>query len=544
MSLQEFTASLKNRASDAVATKQAKDLLSRLAEESTKAYKSSGIVKSASILAEDAKAFRTLGTKQGLTRLVITESSLKELLQQFGLNTANENDAIKLYMQFLSDKYGNKYKAGHFEFYTEDGDILPGKRVKTPLGEYIKSAEGNSIIAIRGLNFSHENTLKHMAAFLMYAKPLAISGMSQKEVQEAISTIYERGHVIAATTGRQLASIGGISNENDILDKIVKLSIDLDVASSSLSNPKYAKILAAINKDFTGSRMYMNIEFQLIRNSTGTGNQDSADITRGLQIISTLYNLIDNIKLSSRGSLLSIPVGTNLKNAAKQLDNLLKKLEKQEEYIKKVLAGYISNPEQYILDLKSSDTFRDQIKKRIVNNLSGISTADLKVKHSNVPTATSSIPKQSIVSVTSDIKRLVSNAKKELNNAKKLAQASSATSLRTTQGQFYSLASLQLLINENLQNVISANMGGGSETRILNYRTGRFAESAKVESLSQSRDGMITAFYSYMKNPYATFSEGGRQSSPKTRDPKLLIAQSIREIAATRVGNRMRSVNI
>jgi hypothetical protein len=87
-------------------------------------------------------------------------------------------------------------------------------------------------------------------------------------------------------------------------------------------------------------------------------------------------------------------------------------------------------------------------------------------------------------------------------------------------------------------------MGTGNRRDVLNYQTGRFANSVKVERLSESREGMITAFYSYMKNPYATFSKGGRQERPLTRDPKLLIAKSIREIAQTAVANRMRAVNV
>ena len=86
-------------------------------------------------------------------------------------------------------------------------------------------------------------------------------------------------------------------------------------------------------------------------------------------------------------------------------------------------------------------------------------------------------------------------------------------------------------------------MGDGSRKDILNYRTGRFAASVKVDRLSQSREGMITAFYSYMKNPYQTFEPGYKQGAPKTRDPKLLIARSIREIAQTQVANRMRAVS-
>jgi hypothetical protein len=106
------------------------------------------------------------------------------------------------------------------------------------------------------------------------------------------------------------------------------------------------------------------------------------------------------------------------------------------------------------------------------------------------------------------------------------------------------LTSLQNLINRQLQDVISANMGDGDSRSVLNYRTGRLAGSARVERLTQSRSGMITAFYSYMKNPYATFSEGGQQPNPRSRDPKLLISRSIREIAATKVANQLRAVNV
>jgi hypothetical protein len=119
-----------------------------------------------------------------------------------------------------------------------------------------------------------------------------------------------------------------------------------------------------------------------------------------------------------------------------------------------------------------------------------------------------------------------------------------ASLIRPVSVPSYSLTSLQNLINTHLQDVISANMGSGNDPRILNYRTGRFAASARVERMSQSKAGMITAFYTYMKNPYQTFEPGFRQGSPKTRDPKLLIAGSIRDIAASTVGNRMRAVLI
>jgi hypothetical protein len=120
------------------------------------------------------------------------------------------------------------------------------------------------------------------------------------------------------------------------------------------------------------------------------------------------------------------------------------------------------------------------------------------------------------------------------------AQAVKATQTPKTSN----LVNLQNLINSKLQDVVSANMGDGDARNVLNYRTGRLAASAKVEALSESRAGMITAFYSYMKNPYATFSGGGRQQNPKSRDPKLLIAKSIREIAAEYAVTKLRSVNV
>lgn len=106
------------------------------------------------------------------------------------------------------------------------------------------------------------------------------------------------------------------------------------------------------------------------------------------------------------------------------------------------------------------------------------------------------------------------------------------------------LISLEALLRANINEQVAKNMGSGSESRVLNYRTGRFSSSVEIDKLSESRQGLISVFYRYMKNPYATFSEGGRQQYPKTRDPKLLISKSIREIAAPIVGNRLRSVAV
>jgi hypothetical protein len=171
--------------------------------------------------------------------------------------------------------------------------------------------------------------------------------------------------------------------------------------------------------------------------------------------------------------------------------------------------------------VSGSNTIIEDIAQGIVNNISGKGKLALHKEQKG----------RAVAKVPSTIK--VSTVKPTLPDIRHFRSSSQV-----------SLTSLQNLINASLQNVISANMGDGSSRNILNYRTGRLAASASVERMSESRAGMITAFYTYMKNPYQTFEPGYAQGKPASRDPKLLISKSIREIAALRVGNRLRAVSI
>jgi hypothetical protein len=185
--------------------------------------------------------------------------------------------------------------------------------------------------------------------------------------------------------------------------------------------------------------------------------------------------------------------------------------------------------------LPGSNTIIEDITEKIINSVTvalGGKAKPLK-PHSPVTGSVPILIKQK-VKISNQSVTGASKTKETSTTKTKLPIIETSTS--------YSLSSLQNLLDAHLQDVVSANMGDGSRTDILNYRTGRFAASAKVERLSESREGMITAFYSYMKNPYATFSEGGRQSRPKSRDPKLLISKSIKEIAAEKVANRMKAI--
>lgn len=104
------------------------------------------------------------------------------------------------------------------------------------------------------------------------------------------------------------------------------------------------------------------------------------------------------------------------------------------------------------------------------------------------------------------------------------------------------ISALTVFLNGLLAEQIKKNMGTGNRTDVLNYRTGRLANSARVNMLTVSRSGMISAFYTYQKDPYATFSEGGAMQYPRSRDPKLLISKSIRELMSSVAQNNFRAV--
>ena len=175
-----------------------------------------------------------------------------------------------------------------------------------------------------------------------------------------------------------------------------------------------------------------------------------------------------------------------------------------------------------LVDVPGSNTIREDIVESLVSILAG---SKKKLKTHKVQTGTTSTKLKSNISVKT--------SKPKLPDVRHYRTAAAKTT---------NLISLQNLINRSLVQQVKQNMGTGTRRDILNLRSGRFAESVKIERMTQSREGMITAFYSYMKNPYATFSTGGLQGSPKTRDPKLLIAKSIRELATQQVQNRLRSV--
>ena len=90
--------------------------------------------------------------------------------------------------------------------------------------------------------------------------------------------------------------------------------------------------------------------------------------------------------------------------------------------------------------------------------------------------------------------------------------------------------SYMAMINKKLPETVRKNMGGSG----LQNRTGRFANSVKVQDVNVTKQGHPSFGYTYAKNPYQVF-EVGEGSAPwanSRRDPRKLIDKSIREVAA------------
>lgn len=100
------------------------------------------------------------------------------------------------------------------------------------------------------------------------------------------------------------------------------------------------------------------------------------------------------------------------------------------------------------------------------------------------------------------------------------------------------------LINERLHDKIQQNMGKGGSKQLLNYRTGRFAKSAKVEQLFEIKEkNALGASVKYMRHPYGVFEPGGRLHKAG-RDPHSIFGRSIRQILQEQKLANLRRVKV
>ena len=320
--------------------------------------------------------------------------------------------------------------------------------------------------------------------------------------QSSFGYYFNKGHVIGIATNLTKQFRDDIAKADDLAEKerkmltqvldqyIAKLQAD-DLASANLPNAVDQELYAGYIKS---SSKYL-VEIQCAVKNQGAGREQTSPI------LDELRKLFDITTADITGILNNSPT----------LGRALTLTEGSPSYIDLIAKDIVEI-------IKTGKKPATKIYKQASKLIGKKSTKVIKPKNNKATIQKLKQLKSKVQAVKSDPKKII------------------------VEPNTINLPVLLLFINQHLQDVISANMGDGSRRDILNYRTGRFAASAEVTALSQSREGMITAFYSYMKNPYATFSEGGKQVRPSSRDPKLLIGTSIKEIAAQQVTNRLRAV--
>ena len=123
--------------------------------------------------------------------------------------------------------------------------------------------------------------------------------------------------------------------------------------------------------------------------------------------------------------------------------------------------------------------------------------------------------------------------------AKKLPAKSAKKKKRTksTAKTTESPIALRNILNEMLPQMVASKMTSPA----LQFRTGRFANSARVENVNIGPRGGTHIDYTYMRDPYETFEPGGKQGSTM-RDPRKIIGASIREIAQGILGRQPTTV--
>jgi hypothetical protein len=374
-------------------------------------------------------------------------------------------------------------------------------------GPFLDESNGTAIVIFPGVPFEG-GIEKTLDKFL---------GIGSSELAKEIGLV--KGHVFGIATGAVIgvkeslekSSAVGKVVEKEVLDSALEF-LDvltdhlrkLDIESSTIKNFS-SNILSKYNKS---SRHFL-VELQL-----DSENSESA------KLVQKLAGRTVNASTGIRG--LMNP-GGHQKNLIKEILGILK-------------AQGLTDPEK-LIKFESSPPMIDLITDDIVSAISGN-----KKKYKDKYTGEVKVGKITTLYVNEQAKQKYRNDLKKLTVQTQLykTKLKKRKAKRITPGM--TISNLESILRSRLAMQIKENMGTGNAQNVLNYRTGRFAESATIERATQSRAGMVSVFYNYMRNPYGTFSDGGKQQYPRSRDPKILISKSIREIGATLAFNRMRAI--
>lgn len=454
------------------------------------------------IISSTVDKLRTSQQKAEKTDFLITAKDIRSILTSV-LGHADETD-IQAMINKIADNSGIKGVKGSIE-------VINGQKAVLYKGIGFDTITKVLNRAFSGEDFDyylHRQTelYKERAFEELKNDPTLTKQEYKREWQKidampdfTIGTFFDKGHVVSIATNLTKAFRDEINNSNALADRIKKTLIQaLDVYIKKLEEDDLATA---------------NLPKELYQSIGGVDYTKSSET----YLVEMQYSIINRAS------------GTASKEIVEELRKVFTPNSRE---LEKVFSN--SSTGRMLVESESSPNILDIIAMDMASVLS--TGKRMKKAYGG------KLPKPIEKKVPLAIK--TKSNKKLIADAKKLKDKINRVKPKTIKAQpaLPDISSLQNLLNASLHERIKQNMGTGSRRDVLNYRTGRFAKSVTVERLTQSREGMVTAFYTYMKNPYATFSAGGSQEVPRSRDPKLLISRSIREIGAQLAYNRMRAV--
>lgn len=293
----------------------------------------------------------------------------------------------------------------------------------------------------------------------------------------------------------------GVITKKQKIDVKAKIHKGHGVIGGAVSEVQVAGSLASITKE----------EYELLESNLNSFFKE-ADVSkiRQRQITSLMTNY--SMVVTKKGALRADYFSTVTFQVGTENTGVDAKAEKE---VKTIFRNFLKSIE--LESLEGSSTLTEKAEKAIVDAIAS------QIKDPNIRVRIN--PKIRNAKLNSSGK-VILNQKPEKPRVRVMAGTSLIAS-KTRVQKSYSLSSLIPLFNSQLPKTVAKNMGDPA----LVYRTGRFASGVRVTDIRETPKGFPSIGYTYQKYPYQTFEPGFAQGSVD-RDPRRLIDQSIREIAA------------
>ena len=318
-------------------------------------------------------------------------------------------------------------------------------------------------------------------------------------------------------TYRFLGQVGGGTRDIKTINSIIN-SLQKNLAFSERLSDKLEGVQTGkASQDMRGyiDEVLRELEEEVVVEIDKQKYIDALDSTKPLgKFALKTRNFNTNVKGRIQGAL-----GKGRNAALRNYDQTLKNNEKKFlEKIEKAAFSVKGSP-------RIDETLLSQLEANFMNRKAKIAKSASKITKRSKPKVNSRTKqkKAKFDNKAAEFKRLVAGAQAR-------ATLGTRTKRQDSNAQ-RSLNQLRITINKMLPAKIQENMGRPR----LEYRSGRFANSVRLETLTQGPKTVIGQ-YSYMENPYATFENSDRW--PSGYNPKPLITESIRELATKKVAQK------